>query len=226
MSPYLQVDSLSKAFRDKRLYRDFSFTFENGLYSVVGVNGVGKTVLLDMLAGVVKPDTGSIELFGIGFSASIQYKQKLVYVPSKPSFFPMATGREFLKFIAAVKRVDYGSKELLTMLEEFKLSPYLDVKFKDMSLGTQKKLFLATLVIGDNRLVILDEPSNGLDADSHRLLGVLLGKMSDKAVVIVATHDQSLLAQQSPVLLQLSAPPNSSFEGISLNGDVKRVGIL
>src|SRR5471030_3125508 len=100
MNPVLELTKISKFFDNKFVYLDTSFCFVKGCYAVVGPNGVGKTVLLEMLAGVLLQDAGSIFLSGSGKNTSLAYKRKLTYIPSESAFFPMATGMEFLEFVS------------------------------------------------------------------------------------------------------------------------------
>ncbi len=213
MTTILAMKNISKAFSTKPIYINTSFDFKKGCYAIVGPNGAGKTILLEMLAGVLQQDNGSIIFSDTDLNTSIEYKQKLVYVPCKSLFFPIATGEEFLSFILSVKNTDNMSCEKLNgLIEDFKLTPHLHSKFKDMSLGTQKKLFLSTLAIGNNSLIILDEPTNGLDKESSELLCEWLIELSKNSIVILTTHDQLLLKAISPTIIKLQSSPTMHFE--------------
>ena len=198
----LSVKNVSKSFATKSVFADVNIEFRQECYALVGSNGVGKTVLLEILAGVLPADSGTVHLNERDACNSINYKKKMVYVPSKCSFFPSATGEEFLQFVLSVKGGDVG--DLSKMISRFKLTGYMRTKFSDMSLGTQRKLFLSTLSIGANSVVILDEPTNGLDKDSCRYFYEVLARLAEKAIVIIATHDARLLEALSPTVIELN----------------------
>lgn len=212
MPTTLKVENLSKSFSKRPIFDNVTFNFNNGCYAIVGSNGVGKTILLEMLAGVLPSDSGSVQLSGIGVSSSIEYKQKLVYIPSKNLFFPSATGIDFINFILSVKKCSYENSNVEVLLGKFKLTNNLDTKFSDMSLGTQKKLFLSTLAIGDNAVIILDEPTNGLDSESNEHLYEILSELKKNAIIIMATHDPVLIKNLSPIMIELRNTTNFKLE--------------
>ncbi len=213
MSILLEMKNISKTIKGQQIYRNVSYQFKNGCYGVLGPNGIGKTILLEMLAGITAPDSGSICLANIGMTDSIEYKKNLVYVPSNTPFFPSVTGAEFLSFILSVKSDTHNEDtQLKYLIDGFKLKSHLNTRFNNMSLGTQKKLFLATLAIGNNKLILLDEPSNGLDNESHQLLCKTLLDISRDAIIIFATHDPLLLNKLSPTIIRLSEIPTQFFD--------------
>jgi ABC-2 type transport system ATP-binding protein len=209
MTYILSVEKVSKSFINKAIFKEISYNFENGCYCVVGPNGVGKTVLLEMLAGVELQNSGSIALSKIGASTSIKFKQRLAFIPGKPNFFPSTTGAEFLDFVMSTKKQSTSSPQLKNLLSKFKLIDQVNNKFSKMSLGTQKKVFLSTLVIGDNTLIILDEPTNGLDIESNEVLYELLNHLKKTAIIILATHDPILIERISPTIIELIESPTS-----------------
>lgn len=227
MMPVLELKKVTKSFGSKQVFVDASFSFESGVYAITGPNGIGKTVLLEMLAGVELPDSGSIYLSGIGESASHEYKKNLTYVPGKSIFFPIVTGFEFISFIIAVKnQKNTEYKKLDELIDGFKLRDHLNSRFRDMSLGTQKKLFLSTLAIGNSKLIILDEPTNGLDVESNKLLYKALIELSNQAIIILATHDHELLKYLQPTMLNLYKSPTFNFNKSNFSGSNYAATIL
>ncbi|HEX4044631.1 MAG TPA: ABC transporter ATP-binding protein [Gammaproteobacteria bacterium] len=204
MSLFLELLNITKSFPKTLICENISYTFQPGCYALLGPNGIGKTVFLEMLAGVACQDAGSIYLTGAGKSTSVAYKKKLVYVPSKPLFFPTATGKEFLDFILSIKNkknCGINTENLDAVLTQFGLLPYLHKPFHVMSLGTQKKLFLSTLAIGKNDLIVLDEPSNALDEQACDFLCSLINRFAEHAIVIIATHDMQWVSRIRPTVL-------------------------
>lgn len=207
----MEIKSISKSFGPKKIFRDVSFSFASGCYAIVGQNGIGKSVLIEMLAGVAAQDSGSIYLHGEGPSTSMKYKKKLTYIPGAPSFFPSATGEDFLRFINSTKWGRYDLLRVNKMIEEFGLEQHLRTRFTAMSLGTQKKLFLATLAMGDSKLIIMDEPTNALDDRSSKFLAKTITSLAQTAIVIVATHDQALLSNIDHVAIKLDSMPTTKL---------------
>ncbi|MFZ2314836.1 MAG: ATP-binding cassette domain-containing protein [Gammaproteobacteria bacterium] len=105
----LIIENLNKSFGGKKIYNNLSFIFDVGCYVFIGKNGVGKSVLLDMIAGVESQDSGKIILNNVGINKDIAYKKHLSYVPSNPLFFPSTTGDDFLSFIYSVKNKELCS---------------------------------------------------------------------------------------------------------------------
>lgn len=211
MTYLLEVKNASKAFGKKKIYHNISYSFEIGNYAIIGANGSGKTVLIEMLSGVSLQDSGEIYLHGIGNNQSLPYKQNLTYIPARPLFFPDATGNDFLSFISSIKRSKKPNNYIDSLIDGFKLAAHLDTKFKDMSLGTQKKIFLTTIAFGNSQLIIMDEPTNGLDDISNKLLQEIIKKMSLEKIIITASHDINLLNAINPTTINITTHPVSSF---------------
>lgn len=218
MTSSLKLDVISKSFGVKSIYQNLTFSFQKGCYALVGPNGTGKTVLIEMLAGAVLQDSGSITLRGVGDNHENKYKEKLTYIPGKPTFFPGITGYDFLDFICAVKKSKANKKEFTVLIDGFKLNPHLNTKFSQMSLGTQKKLFLSTLSIGQSELVVMDEPTNALDEESCGLLFNLIKNLSKDRTVILSTHDKALLEEITPTVIELESNPISKFNQYEYRG--------
>lgn len=218
MSVSLTLNNVSKLFPRRSIIENTTFSFHEGCYCLMGPNGIGKTTILDILAGVQLQDLGDIKLFN-GFTltnTTLEYKKKLCYVPSNSSFFPTATGMEFLNFIMSIKGDDNDQQIhcIEDLVQQFKIDQYLNTKFGEMSLGTQKKFFLVTLIIGRNQLNILDEPTNGLDKESIAVLTTLLDRLRSNTIVIMSTHDQNLISSLKPNIIKLEEAP---IRGLAIN---------
>lgn len=206
MKNKLTLVNVSKKINNKYIYKDISLSLEDGCYAISGRNGIGKTVLLELIAGVSNIDAGDIYLENIGSCNTIQYKQKLAYVPGVSVFYPLAKGVDILNFILSVKDNDDIKSSRLALnnfIKDSGLSEYMNVAFKNMSLGTQKKLFLSTMFIGDNSLIILDEPDNGLDAKTIDLLAGSINKFAENNIVITVSHDNNFLEKINPKIIRL-----------------------
>lgn len=211
MKPSLELKKICKSFGGNVIYSDVSFVFNPGCYVLTGQNGIGKSVLLEILAGVLMQDSGSVVMNGCNDSFTLDYKKNLTYIPSKPAFFPSATGEEFLSFIYSVKKKNINEELYRNLTEGFRLADFLHIKFNDMSLGSQKKLFLTTLAMTDGGLIIMDEPNNALDDQSNKVLTELIVELSKNNIVVIATHDKSLIRDINPMILELMSTPISNF---------------
>jgi len=184
----LRFTALTKHYGSRALFEGVTQHFDAGCYALMGPNGCGKSTLLAILAGAVPADAGSIEIDGHALdSAPLEAKAALVYIPDTAEAYPFLSGRALLELVASTKHASLTPA--LALAEQFRLSPHLDKRFEQMSFGTQKKMLLATLAIGTPRVVLADEPSNGLDALTRRVLVQKLIDMGRHAVVVFSTHD-------------------------------------
>lgn len=211
MNLSLELVDVAKCFGEKVVYDGLHYTFGRGCYAVYGQNGVGKSVLLEMIAGVTRQESGVIKLNSAMLSGTLEYKMRMVYVPSVPAFFPMVDGNEYLSFIRSLKDSSSSSTRVQQNIAGYQLSHYLSSKFDQMSLGTRKKLFLTTLAIGDNSLIVLDEPTNGLDDQSIQFLIGQIKELAQRAIVLIATHDLAFMSEIAHTAIKLDKAPITNF---------------
>ncbi|EKD73748.1 MAG: ABC transporter ATP-binding protein [uncultured bacterium] len=211
MTQTLTLHDIGKSFSGKVLYHQLSYTFHTGCYVITGPNGIGKTVLMEMLAGIFQPDVGSIVLNGMDHPDSYAYKKQLTYIPSKPTFFPTTTGKDFFNLMLSIK-----NKQLMhaaqDCAERFNLLPFFDTPFEQLSFGTQKKFFLTMLAMhGTNGIVLLDEPTNALDESANLFLYPTIQSLAKHAIVIIITHDQLCLNHLNAIPLAIQKTPLTAF---------------
>jgi ABC-type multidrug transport system ATPase subunit len=185
----LRFENVSKSYGSRTVLQGRTGRFAPGAYGLRGPNGIGKSTLLRVLAGVDDVDGGDIAIDGHSLLAQpAAAKARLSYAPDECPVYPFVTGREMLAFVAWAKRCAISDK-VTGIVERFGLVRHLDTRCGAMSLGTQKKLMLAAAWIGDPVVLLLDEPSNGLDADTRAVLVALLAAQRDTSVVFMSTHD-------------------------------------
>lgn len=185
----LSFHNLSKAYGTKQVLSDVSYEFEPGVYALRGPNGIGKSTLLSILAGIVEADAGSVFIDGYELLRDpIGAKARLSYVPDECPVYPFMTGRELLSLVARAKRTSISPdvNELVTRLG---LTPHLDTRFGEMSLGTQKKVMISASSVGGAAVTLMDEPSNGLDYGARDVLIEHLKQSCGSCVFLISTHD-------------------------------------
>ena len=187
----LRFDNVCKSYGTRTVLHERTGRFAPGAYALRGPNGIGKSTLLRVLAGVDEADGGDIVIDGHSLRAQpAAAKARLSYAPDECPVYPFVTGRELLTFVAWAKRCAV-SDDVMDVVERFGLARHLDTRCGAMSLGTQKKLMLAAAWIGDPAVLLLDEPSNGLDADARAVLVALLAARRESSVVFMSTHDKA-----------------------------------
>lgn len=190
----LQFENLDKSFGNKTVLHQAGACFRPGIHVLRGPNGIGKSTLLRILAGIVAPDRGAIRVGAHSLIDSpLAAKACLSYVPDDCPIYPFMSGIEFLHFVAYAKRCKLND-EVMDIVHGFGLAPHLGTCFADMSLGTQKKTMLAAAWIGEPRVMLFDEPSNGLDVAARDVLVKLMQAARSHRTVLVSAHDEDFVA--------------------------------
>lgn len=192
MTDALVIRGLNKTFRTPAV-DDLNLTVRSGeLYALLGPNGAGKTTTLRMVAGLLKPDTGSIHVFGVDALADPMGAKRLIaWAPDEPMLYDRLTPLEYLEFVAGLWGVEARtasarSEDLLRMLG---LWDERGRRCEGFSRGMKQKTALAGALIHDPKLLILDEPLTGLDAGAARQVKDLLtARTRAGATVILTTH--------------------------------------
>ncbi|WP_265257241.1 ABC transporter ATP-binding protein [Verminephrobacter aporrectodeae] len=200
----LRFHNISKTFGYQKVLDRVSYAFGTGLYALHGSNGIGKSTLLSILAGILEPDAGEIEVAGHSLhSAPLEAKARLSYVPDKCPIYPFMTGCELLQFVARAKGTSI-CPDVEALVESFALGAYLNTRFGQMSLGTQKKTMLASAWIGQPSVMLMDEPSNGLDLATRDVLIARIRQMREKALILISTHDAEFAQSTGAEVLPFS----------------------
>jgi len=189
----IEARHLAKRYGDKVAVKDISFDVYGGeVFGFLGPNGAGKTTTLKMIVGLLQPTSGTVRVAGYEVQAQPRLaKASCGYVPDTPNLYAKLTGRELLRFVGdlydldrtqAVRRID----ELLRM---FDLANAANDTVDSYSHGMQQKASLAAALMHDPRVLILDEPTVGLDPKSARLIKDILRQLADRgAAVMLSTH--------------------------------------
>lgn len=187
----LSVSNLSKNFINKKAVDQFSYDFENGIYGLLGPNGSGKSTLMRMLCDILKPTEGSITLDGVKtHDLDDEFRNILGYLPQDFGYYPQFTAYDFLMYFAALK--GYNNKEAKTKVEEvLQMVSLEDVKkhkIKTFSGGMKQRLGIAQALLNDPKILIVDEPTAGLDPKERNKFKNILARCAKDKIVILSTH--------------------------------------
>ena len=187
------MQNVSKSFGDKTALDRISWSLPGGQISgLLGPNGAGKTTLFRLLMGILKATSGSLTINGLDcFDDSVAVKRQVGFLPDEPVFYSYLSGREILQLSAGMHglKPEVVETRISGLIQRLNMSDALNQFAEDYSRGMKKKLGLLLAVLHEPTLLILDEPTNGLDVESTRLFFDLMNELSDAGTTIVfSTH--------------------------------------
>ena len=185
----IELKNVTKKFDKIEVIKNTNIVFESGhIYGLHGRNGSGKSVLMKLICGFYMPTTGEILFDNVNFNAKNEYTKDLRAVIEKPTFFPDLTGYENLKVLARIQN-KITDKEILESLETVNLIQEKDKKYSKYSLGMKQKLAIAQAIMEDPKVLILDEPFNGIEEKSvEKITKYLKQKKKEDRLIIFSTH--------------------------------------
>jgi ABC-2 type transport system ATP-binding protein len=197
----LSLDRLSVAYGERPAVHELSITVNPGeIYGLLGSNGAGKTSTIKSIVGLVRPVGGEIRVFGLdALHDSLAVKARIGYVPETSMLYEALTPREFLEFVASVRRIDgpTASRRLQSYAEAFRLGSELEEPIATLSNGTRQKVLIIAALLHAPPLLVLDEPLNSLDPRSVRIMkDVLLRYVAGgRHGVLFSTHTMEVAEQ-------------------------------
>ncbi len=188
----LSINSISKSFGDVHALKDVSLDLKPGLFGLLGPNGAGKSTLMRTLATLQKPDKGHISLGGVDILANPKaMRSTLGYLPQDFGVYPKMSAKALLDHVAVLKGVTdkaARSKQIRTLLEHVNLLTHASANVATYSGGMRQRFGVAQALLGDPSVLIVDEPTAGLDpAERQRFLD-LLSEQSENKIIILSTH--------------------------------------
>jgi len=187
----LTLDRLTRQFKNKIAVDRFSYTMTNGVYGLLGANGAGKTTLMRMLCTVLKPTSGEILYNGSSISSmGPKYCDILGYLPQNFGYYPEFSARDFMLYMASLKGIRGRAAKHRTdeLLQLAGLSDVSHQKIRSFSGGMKQRLGIAQAVLNDPKILILDEPTAGLDPKERIRFRNLISDLSQDKTVILSTH--------------------------------------
>lgn len=187
MNSVLTIRNLSKRFGHIQAVNDVSFEVEpRSVFGILGPNGSGKTTTLGIVLDVVNADSGMYSWFG-EMKHTNEIKHKVGAILETPNFYPYLSGYRNLKIVADIKGVPYSV--IGPVLEKVNLLGRKDSRFRDYSLGMKQRLAIAAALLGEPQVLVLDEPTNGLDPEGIREIRDLIRQISSEGkTIILASH--------------------------------------
>jgi len=189
----IQTSHLIKRYGDKVAVNDVSFEVYGGeVFGFLGPNGAGKTTTIKMIVGLLQPTAGTVKVAGHDVQAQpMLSKAASGYVPDTPNLYAKLSGRELLRFVGDLYNLDrqQTARRIDELLKTFDLTAAADDTVDSYSHGMQQKASLAAALMHDPKVLVLDEPTVGLDPKSARLIKDILRQMADRgAAVMLSTH--------------------------------------
>lgn len=185
----LSIDRLTKQYQNKIAVDRISLRLNTGIYGLLGANGAGKTTLMRMVCGILKPTSGTITFDGIDVSEEM-YRSMLGYLPQDFGYYPEFTGEDFLLYMAALKgmRKPQARRKTVELLKLVSLHDVAKKKIKTYSGGMKQRLGIAQALLNQPKILVLDEPTAGLDPKERVRFRDLIKDLGKDSIVLLSTH--------------------------------------
>jgi ABC-2 type transport system ATP-binding protein len=187
----LEVCDVSKSFGNIKAVSNFTYSFTSGIYGLLGPNGAGKTTLMRILCQLVSQDAGKIVFNGKDVnSMKGEFQDEIGYLPQRVPFYIESTINEFLSYLATINRLDkkVAFKRIENILVDLDIYSRKDDKIKTLSGGMKQRVGIAQMLLTNPTMIVLDEPTVGLDPKERIRFKNLIHKLSRDRIVIISTH--------------------------------------
>ena len=201
----IQLQNVTKRIKENTVLDNVSYTFKSGfVYGLYGQNGSGKTMLLRAISGLINLDSGSIFIDGEKLHDKIEFPPETRILIENMELLPESSAKRNLQMLAKIKNIA-DEKDIRFSLERVGLDPDSDKKVKKFSLGMKQRLNIAQAIFENQKIILLDEPTNALDEEAVQLIyKILREEKSRGATIIVATHHKEDLKEVCDVILKIA----------------------
>lgn len=185
----LVIDRITKQYKNKIAVDQLSFRLTSGVYGLLGANGAGKTTLMRMICGILRPTSGEVTFDGIDVSEE-RYREVLGYLPQDFGYYPEFSAQDFMYYMASLKGMTKTQARAKTkeLLETVSLSEAAKKKIKTFSGGMKQRLGIAQALLNNPKILVLDEPTAGLDPKERIRFRNLISELGKDRIVLLSTH--------------------------------------
>ncbi|MBU3145478.1 ABC transporter ATP-binding protein [Clostridium sp. CF012] len=227
----LEIKKLTKSFGKKNANNNITLTLENGVYGLLGPNGAGKTTLMKQIVTLTKPTTGEILYNGKSiYEKEDEYRNIIGYLPQEFGGYKNFTAKQFLKYVAALKGIDknVASEKIDELLNLVGLYEVRNKAVGKFSGGMKRRVGIAQVLLNDPQIVVLDEPTAGLDPQERARFRNLIAEISKDKIIILSTHiisDIEAVARETIMIKNGSVIIKGNHKDIlnGMNGKVYKI---
>lgn len=187
----LELCEITKKYKDKLALDHVSMSLDNGIYGILGPNGAGKSTLMNIITGNLRPDGGIVKWNGENAEAmGAAYRSLLGYAPQQQGMYDTFSGRRFLSYMAALKGISKKDMpgEIEKVLSYVNMTEASNRRIGTYSGGMKQRILIAQSVLGNPRLVVLDEPTAGLDPKERVRIRERIAALAGEKIILVSTH--------------------------------------
>ena len=204
----LEIKNIEKSYHSKKALSNISLTLENGIYGLLGPNGAGKSTLMNIITDNILPDKGEVLWDGNNtVRMGKAFRRILGYTPQQQGLYDDFTGKRFLSYIGALKEIPGGKlpSEIERTASLVNLADQLDKKLGAYSGGMKQRILIAQALMGDPKLIIMDEPTAGLDPKERVRIRHMVSALAEDRILLIATHVVSDIQSISSEIIMLKS---------------------
>jgi len=204
--PVIELQNVTKALKKNDVIADVSLSVEAGtVVGLRGINGSGKTMLLRLIAGLIRPDKGTVQINHTKVKSGLDFPESIGLLIENPAFLDSYNGFDNLKLLASIRDI-ISDAQIEETLSDVGLGQAGKKKYKKYSLGMKQRLGIAAAVMEHPDLILLDEPTNALDDDGIDMVGRIVRREKERgATILVACHDKEILTQMADQIVYMDS---------------------